>query len=154
MSKQGNEDYIIRITSTIEQRLDKNDKPEIVRLMTRGSFLRKGDNYYITYRETETTGYDGCVTTLKIAADSSRVAMLRYGKGQGSGTQLVIEKGRRNLCHYETGYGSLTLGVMADEIECALTEKGGSAHFAYLLDADSANMVSRNRLDITVTHVN
>ena len=28
------------------------------------------------------------------------------------------------------------------------------ARFAYLLDADSAELVSRNRLEVTVTHVN
>ena len=129
-------------------------KEEFVELMTRGSFVLKGGSYYVTYRETETTGYEGCTTTLKIAADGSRVAMLRFGKGGGAGTQLLIEKGRRNLCHYETGFGSMTLGVTADEIDCQLTEKGGTARFAYLLDADSAELVSRNRLEVTVTHVN
>ena len=123
-------------------------------LMTRGQFVQKGGSYYITYKETETTGYEGCTTTLKIAADGSRVAMLRFGKGGGAGTQLLIEKGKRNLCHYETGYGSMTLGVTADEIECGLTEKGGIAKFGYLLDANSAELVSRNRLEVTVTHVN
>ena len=38
--------------------------------------------------------------------------------------------------------------------DCELTEKGGTARFAYLLDADSAELVSRNRLEVTVTHVN
>ena len=51
-------------------------------------------------------------------------------------------------------YGSMTLGVTADEIECGLTEKGGTARFGYLLDANSAELVSRNRLEVTVTHVN
>ena len=152
------EDYIIRIKSRIEQRLDEpaaeEEKEEFVELMTRGSLVLKGGSYYVTYRETETTGYEGCTTTLKIAADGSRVAMLRFGKGGGAGTQLLIEKGRRNLCHYETGFGSMTLGVTADEIDCQLTEKGGTARFAYLLDADSAELVSRNRLEVTVTHVN
>ena len=50
--------------------------------------LLKGGSYYITYRETETTGYEGCTTTLKIAADGSRVALLRFGKVN---TQLVIQ---------------------------------------------------------------
>ena len=158
VSKPLKEDYIIRIKSRIEQRLDEpaaeEEKEEFVELMTRGSFVLKGGNYYVTYRETETTGYEGCTTTLKIAADGSRVAMLRFGKGGGAGTQLLIEKGRRNLCHYETGFGSMTLGVTADEIDCQLTEKGGTARFAYLLDADSAELVSRNRLEVTVTHVN
>ena len=148
MSKPLKEDYIIRIKSRIEQRLDEpaaeEEKEEFVELMTRGSFVLKGGSYYVTYRETETTGYEGCTTTLKIAADGSRVAMLRFGKGGGAG----------NLCHYETGFGSMTLGVTADEIDCQLTEKGGTARFAYLLDADSAELVSRNRLEVTVTHVN
>ena len=104
MSKPLKEDYIIRIKSRIEQRLDEpaaeEEKEEFVELMTRGSFVLKGGSYYVTYRETETTGYEGCTTTLKIAADGSRVAMLRFGKGGGAGTQLLIEKGRRNLCHY------------------------------------------------------
>ena len=37
----------------------------------------------------------------------------------------------------------MTLGVTADEIDRQLTEKGGTARFAYLLDADSAELVSR-----------
>ncbi len=158
VNKPLKEDYIIRIKSRIEQHVDEpaetEEKEEFVELMTRGSFTLKGGSYYLTYKETETTGYEGCTTTLKIAADGSRVAMLRFGKGGGAGTQLVIEKGRRNLCHYETGYGSMTLGVTADEIVCDLTEKGGTARFSYLLDANSADLVSRNRLEVTVTHVN
>ena len=158
MSRPLKEDYIIRIKSRIEQRVEEpaemGEKEEFVELMTRGEFTLRGSSYYITYKETEATGYEGCTTTLKIAADGSRVAMLRFGKNGGASTQLLIEKGRRNLCHYETGYGSLTLGVTADEILCDLTEKGGTVRFAYLLDADSAEMVSRNRLEVTVTHVN
>ena len=137
MSKPLKEDYIIRIKSRIEQHVkepvEQEEKEEFVELMTRGQFVQKGGSYYITYKETETTGYEGCTTTLKIAADGSRVAMLRFGKGGGAGTQLLIEKGKRNLCHYETG---------------------GTAKFGYLLDANSAELVSRNRLEVTVTHVN
>ena len=144
------ENYLITIKGTMEQRGDT----DTVELMTRGSLVHKDGAYYIVYKETETTGYEGCTTTLKIAADGSRVAMLRFGKGGGAGTQLLIEKGKRNLCHYETGYGSMTLGVTADEIECGLTEKGGTAKFGYLLDANSAELVSRNRLEVTVSHVN
>ena len=150
LAKEYGGTFNLRFDDTNPQK----EKEEFVELMTRGSLVLKGGSYYVTYRETETTGYEGCTTTLKIAADGSRVAMLRFGKGGGAGTQLLIEKGRRNLCHYETGFGSMTLGVTADEIDCQLTEKGGTARFAYLLDADSAELVSRNRLEVTVTHVN
>lgn len=154
MSKPLKEDYFIRIKSRIEPPGDAGGgEPECIELLTRGSCALRGGSYYISYRETQATGYDGCVTTLKIAADSSRVAILRFGQGDNS-TQLLVEKGRRSLSHYETGYGSVTLGVTADEIACNLTEKGGTARFSYLLDADSAELVSRNDLEITVTHIN
>ena len=155
MSKPLKEDYIIRIKSRIEQRLDEpaaeEEKEEFVELMTRGSFTKKNGSYYISYKETQTIGFEGCTTTIKIAEDGSRVALLRFGRAN---SQLLIERDRRNLCHYETEVGSLTLGVTGDGIDCQLTEKGGTARFAYLLDADSAELVSRNRLEVTVTHVN
>lgn len=141
------EDYIIRIKSSIEQ----DGETQRIELMTRGHFARRNGSWYISYVETETTGYDGCTTTLKIAVDESRVTMLRFGT---LNTQLLIERGRRNLCHYETPYGSMTMGVTADEIECHLTEKGGTVHLCYLLDADSADLMSRNTLEVSVTHIN
>ena len=155
MSKATNENYIIRIKSYIDQ-FDsegntKEEDRDHIELMTRGSLVKKGESFYITYKETQTIGFEGCTTTIKIAEDGSRVALLRFGRAN---SQLLIERERRNLCHYETGYGSMTLGVTADEIECGLTEKGGTAKFGYLLDANSAELVSRNRLEVTVTHVN
>ena len=154
MSKPLKEDYIIRIKSCIEQRAGEPGEEECVELMTRGDLVQRGGSYYITYKETETTGYAGCTTTLKVAMDSSRVSMIRFGKAQGAGTQLLIEKGKRNLCHYETGYGYMTLGVMADEIQCELDENGGKVCFAYLLDAGTNELVSRNRLQVTVIKAN
>ena len=141
------ENFLITIKGTMEQRGDS----DTVELMTRGSLVHKEGAYYIVYKETEATGYEGCTTTVKVAEDARKVSMLRYGKVP---SQLIIEKGTRHLCHYETGYGSMTLGVTADEIVCGLTEKGGTAKFGYLLDANSADLVSRNRLEVTVTHVN
>ena len=76
MSKPLKEDYIIRIKSRIEQRLDEpaaeEEKEEFVELMTRGSLVLKGGSYYVTYRETETTGYEGCTTCLLYTSPSPR----------------------------------------------------------------------------------
>ena len=129
----------------------KEEDRDHIELMTRGSLVKKGESFYITYKETQTIGFEGCTTTIKIAEDGSRVALLRFGRAN---SQLLIERERRNLCHYETEVGSLTLGVTGDGIDCNLTEKGGSAVFSYLLDADDARLVSRNTLEMTVQHVN
>ena len=140
------ENYIIRIKSSIDQfdneGVIREEDRDHIELMTRGSFTKKNGSYYISYKETQTIGFEGCTTTIKIAEDGSRVALLRFGRA------------RRNLCHYETEVGSLTLGVTGDGIDCKLTEKGGSAAFSYLLDADDARIVSRNTLEMTVQHVN
>ena len=125
------ENYIIRIKSSIDQfdneGVIREEDRDHIELMTRGSFTKKNGSYYISYKETQTIGFEGCTTTIKIAEDGSRVALLRFGRAN---SQLLIERDRRNLCHYETEVGSLTLGVTGDGIDCKLTEKGGSAAFS------------------------
>lgn len=131
----------------IDGTVDQQGEQDRIQLKTRGSFLRRGNSFFITYEETEATGYAGCTTTVKVAADESRVAMLRFGPAP---SQLIIEKGVRHVCHYETGVGALTLGVAADEIRCQLTDAGGQAFFSYTLD-DGIQELSRNLVQVTVT---
>lgn len=134
--------YLICIESVIEQ----DGEQDSIQLMTHGSFLRRGGSYFITYEETETTGYAGCTTTIRASRDEHRVAMLRYGP---VANQLVIERGIRHVCHYDTGAGAISLGVMADEIRCELGDTGGTLVFGYTLDCDTREL-SRNRVTITV----
>ena len=137
------EKFLITIKGTMEQRGDS----DTVELMTRRNLVHKENAYYIVYKETETTGYAGCTTTVKVAEDARRVSMTRFGKNH---SQLIIEKGTRHLCHYETGYGAVSLGVAADAIEHALTEQGGRLQFSYTLDSGAENFISRNLVDIAV----
>ena len=137
------ENYLITIKGTMEQ----DGERESVELMTRGKFVRRGSSYFIAYEETEATGYAGCTTTVKATADAREVVMTRFGKVP---SQLVIEKGVRHICHYETGCGSVSLGVAADVIELDLTDAGGRLQFSYTLDSGGENFISRNLVDITV----
>ena len=140
------ENYLITIKGTMEQRGDT----DTVELMTRGSLVHKDGAYYIVYKETETTGYEGCTTTVKVAEDARKVSMLRFGK---QSSQLIIEKGTRHLCHNETGYGSIPLGVAADEIVQELGPEGGHARFSYVLDSGNEELISHNLVQVTVTPV-
>lgn len=137
------EKYLITIKGTMEQ----DGKSDTVELMTRGSLVHKDGAYYIIYKETEATGYEGCTTTVKVADDARKVSMLRFGKVS---SQLIIEKGTRHLCHYETGYGAISLGVAADVIEHQLSDQGGKLNFSYTLDSGAENFISRNLVAITV----
>lgn len=126
MAKPVEENYLITIKGTMEQ----NGENDTVELMTRGNFVQRGNSYYIVYAETEATGYAGCTTTVRVSQDARLVSMTRFGK---TSSQLIIEKGIRHLCHYETGYGSISLGVAADVIEHNLLPDGGELQFSYTL---------------------
>lgn len=136
-----NEDFLINIEGTMEQEGDT----EKVSLMTRGSFVLKNGSFFISYKETEATGYDGNITTVKVEP-TGKVSMLRFGTMP---SQLVIEPGRRHVCHYDSGYGVLSLGVAADEIDNRLSENGGNLMFSYTLDTGDAQ-VSYNQVKISV----
>lgn len=138
------EDFLI----TIRGRIEQNGDSDQIELITRGSFVQRSGSYFITYQETEATGYVGCTTTVKVEG-SHRVSMLRFGP---AASQLIIEKEKRHICHYETGHGALELGIAAEDIESALTAQGGSVNFSYTLDVDTA-MMSRNFVNITVRPV-
>ena len=137
------ENYLITIKGTMEQ----DGERESVELMTRGKFVRRGSSYFIAYEETEATGYAGCTTTVKATPPAREGVRTRFGKVP---SQLVIEKGVRHICHYETGFGSVSLGVAADVIELDLTDAGGRLQFSYTLDSGGENFISRNLVDITV----
>ena len=157
MSRSPIENYIIRIKSSIDQfdneGVIREEDRDHIELMTRGSFTKKNGSYYISYKETQTIGFEGCTTTIKIAEDGSRVALLRFGKVN---TQLVIQRDYRNICYYETEVGPITLGVTGDGIACDLSEPaGGTAKFSYLLDADDPTaLINRTTLEIRVEHIN
>ena len=157
MSRSPIENYIIRIKISIDQfdneGVIREEDRDHIELMTRGSFTKKNGSYYISYKETQTIGFEGCTTTIKIAEDGSRVALLRFGKVN---TQLVIQRDYRNICYYETEVGPITLGVTGDGIACDLSEPaGGTAKFSYLLDADDPTaLINRTTLEIQVEHIN
>ena len=62
---------------------------------------------------------------------------------------LVLEKGKRHLCSYETGYGCLTMGVYTRELHNRLEKSGGELEFAYTLDINS-DMTSSHNVHLTV----
>ena len=135
------ENYLINIEGQMEQAGD-TDK---VHLMTKGNFVHRNGSYFISYKETEATGYEGNITTVKVEK-GNKVSMLRFGP---SPSRLVIEPGKRHVCHYDSGYGVLNLGVSADEIHNQLTASGGKLVFSYTLDTGDSQ-ISRNQVKITL----
>ena len=118
---------------------------DVVELFTMGRFYRKNGSYYISYDESEATGFEGAKTTLKVE-QNDRVTMFRSGSMR---SQLIIERGVRHQCNYDTGYGSITIGVLGDKIESSLTDEGGDIAFQYSLDVNTS-LASENEVYINV----
>lgn len=123
-----------------------DDDKDVVELMTVGRFYRKNGSFYISYDESEATGFEGSKTTLKVEQDSGRVTMLRSG---ASKSQLIIEQGMRHQCHYDTGGGSMIMGVSGARVISNLCDDGGELDFKYTLDFN-ASMASENEVFIQV----
>lgn len=138
------ENYLIKVVGT--QLADGEENS--VELTTRGTFARRGKNYYICYKETAASGFEGCTTIVKLD-DAGRVSMTRQGPQH---SELIIDPTQRHLCHYDTGHGSLTLGIAADQIIADLTDEGGELQFSYDLDVN-CSVFSRNKVKISVREV-
>ena len=122
-----------------------DDDKDFVELTTEGEFCQKNGSFFLTYSEDELSGIKGAKTTIKI--DGNKKALIM--KNGRSGSTLIIEPEKRNICGYETEYGDLLFGISDCDIYCNLTECGGDAKLKYTLDVNN-EQVSRNELDIKV----
>lgn len=114
-------------------------------LYTEGSFYKKNNHYYIVYDDSETTGYKDSRTTLKIEGDN-KVTVMRSGMFR---SHLVVEKNNRNVGHYDTGEGSMAIGISTKSIQSNLGENGGEVFFSYSMDINSS-LVSENEVYINI----
>ncbi len=99
----------------------------------------------ISYEESETTGMEGSNMQLRIAKDGM-VSIVRTGSYQ---THLVVQKGKKHFCHYETPFGEFAVGVAAKWIRNELTDEGGTLAMRYTVDANTT-LLSDNEIHLTV----
>lgn len=112
-------------------------------LFTTGRFYDKDGLLYLTYEETEATGFQGSTTVLKIGP-GDRLTMTRMGKAH---SQLVMETGKTHTCHYETGYGSMSIDVLGREMETEIAAETGRVFSIYELDL-GGGILAVNEIDV------
>lgn len=135
------EDYWINIVG--RQMID-DDVGEVT-LTTLGSYITKGDTRYIVYKEYDSDRSNEAVTSV-LKIDGSNTVTLMRGAGN---TRLILEKGKRHQCQYDTGVGALLVGVFTSEVNSRLNDKGGELEVNYTLDIN-ADLSSTNKILITV----
>jgi uncharacterized beta-barrel protein YwiB (DUF1934 family) len=109
-----------------------NQDPNILELVTEGKYYKKGNAYFITYKESEVTGMEGTTTTLKIS--DGVVTLMRFGSVN---SQFIFERGQKHLSYYDTSYGTFTVGVYANEVDVKVDDEGGEIRVDYRLEIDN-----------------
>ena len=137
-------DYLITIDTV--QTTDSGD--DSFSLSTFGEYDYSKERAVIRYEDSAATGFEGCETVLNI--NENGVSMERTG---AISSQLVLETGKKHMCHYMTPYGDLPLGVYTEDIKDNLSENGGTLDLHYTLDLN-ANFFALNHLKITVKEKN
>jgi len=122
-------DVIISVKgSQTSDNLDTN----VLELVTEGKYYRRGNAYYVTYKESEVTGMEGTTTTLKVA--DGIVTLMRFGSVN---TQFTFERGRKHVSYYDTVHGAFTVGIFANEVDINVNESGGEIRVDYQIEIDN-----------------
>ncbi|MCH3972642.1 MAG: DUF1934 domain-containing protein [Oscillospiraceae bacterium] len=138
------ENYLISIRG--RQLVD--DETGEIEITAFGSYIKKDDKRFITYKEYDEDTNRSRTSVLKIEGDRC-VTLMRGGM---DGTRLILENGKRHMCQYATEYGQMMLGVFTSSVDNQLTDEGGRLTVTYTLDLN-ANLSSVNEIAITVKEV-
>lgn len=122
-------DVIISVKGT---QTNSDRETSMLELITEGKYCKEGDSYFITYNESEVTGMDGTTTTLKVS--EGVVTLTRYGS---INSIFMFQQGKKHLSHYDTDYGSFTIGVVANEVNIDVNDDGGEISVDYQLEFDN-----------------
>ena len=114
------------IVSLIGLQINEGMEPDIMELVTEGTYKKRGDAHYISYQESESTGMEGTTTTIKASGDI--LTLIRFGSVN---SQFIFQQGKRHLSHYDTGYGSFTVGITANNVEIDIGEHCGNIRLGY-----------------------
>ncbi|TYQ15312.1 UNVERIFIED_CONTAM: uncharacterized beta-barrel protein YwiB (DUF1934 family) [Acetivibrio alkalicellulosi] len=109
-----------------------NKDSNTLELVTEGKYYKKGNAYFVTYKESQVTGMEGTTTTLKIS-DDGIVTLMRFGSVN---TQFIFEQGQKHMSYYDTKYGTFTIEVTTNIVNIDVDDKGGEIRVDYRLDID------------------
>ena len=130
---------------SIKGKQEVGDGPaESMELVTKGWMRRMDGVYTLAYLESEVTGLEGTLTTIKVEQEEERVTLTRVGEYN---SEMVFEEGNRHLSLYNTPYGAVSMGVNTRHLLAELDDNGGCVEVDYTLEVEGA-VVGRNTFQI------
>ncbi len=137
-----NDHYLISVVGT--QTIDgESDSIEVI---TNGAYSRaENGDITVTYpefsEENPTTRTDTTVTL--------RGKTLTIERRGPMSSRLILEKGKRHQCLYETPMGQMFIGIFTDSIKVVSSESGCDIRASYQLDFNQ-HVVSNNEFHINI----
>lgn len=137
-----NDNYMISVVGT--QTVD--GESDSIEVLTNGDYHREENgDITITYpefsEENPTTRTDTTVTLRGRTLTIER-------KGEMS-SRLILEKGKRHQCLYETPMGQMFIGIFTDSIKVVASDNGADIRASYQLDFNQ-HVVSYNEFHINI----
>lgn len=107
------------------------EEKQTVQIVTEGLMKTVGDTVYLSYEESEVTGMEGTTTTFAVKKD--HVTLTRTGTVE---SEMVFEKGKKNISLYNMGFGALTIGIKARRLKNELGPDGGRLEISYGIEIE------------------
>lgn len=136
-----------QLISLVSTQIQDDEKTES-ELFTHAEITCTKDYSSISYEDTEATGFEGSVTTVRVTGNTA-ASVIRTGT---SNSLLTLETGKKHYCHYGTPFGIFQIGVYTHAIENTLKENG-RLYMKYTLDLN-ASKLSDNEIIITIQNFN
>lgn len=135
------DNYLITVLGT--QKVDgESDSIEVI---TTGDYRREGRRVTVTYPEFSEED-PNIRTDTTVTYDGEQLSIERRGE---ICSRLILEKGRRHRCLYDTPMGQMMIGIFTDSIAADLDDSGGTIRAGYQLDFNNS-AVSYNEFNITI----
>ena len=136
-----NDNYLITVLG--KQTVD--GESESIEVITSGEYERSGDKVTITYPEYNSEN-PNIRTDTTVTLEDGKLSIERRGENS---SRLILEKGKRHSCMYETPMGAIFIGIFTDSVSAQLSDSGGEIRASYQLDFNNAT-VSYNEFTITI----
>ena len=120
-----------------------HEDEDVTTFTTNGTLSYENDVLILCYNESEMIGAKGVKTEL-IVEQGSKMTLIRRG---GMESRMIVEKGRRHSCLYNTPEGDFVIGIFGEALMLELSDKGGKIYMSYTLDVNSG-LLSKNIMEI------
>ena len=121
-------------------------QPDVIELTTEGTMEAIAGGWELSYEESDLTGLAGVTTTFRVEGD--RIILRRTGK---LNSQMIFQQGVIHESLYHMEFGALLITVCAKQIECALSQQGGTVDLVYAITVENnATGIVEYHLDVRV----